>query len=101
MVSMHTKKIAFFILEICFRIDHLLGRNIIENLTVLRFSNLVFQPLWNRTYVRNIQVTIILINELSPVVLRNTFSHEGIFTVRWTCLQIILSEDLAVQMQGR
>lgn len=52
-----------------YRIDHLLGRNIIENLTVLRFSNLVFQPLWNRTYIRNIQ--------------------------------IIVSEDLAVQMQGR
>ncbi|KAI8531739.1 hypothetical protein RHMOL_Rhmol11G0159200 [Rhododendron molle] len=27
--------------------------------------------------------------------------HEGIFTVRWTCSQIILSEDVAVQMRGR
>lgn len=40
----------------CFRIDHLLGRNLIENLTVLRFSNLVFEPLWSRKYIRNIQV---------------------------------------------
>ncbi|OAP13034.1 G6PD4 [Arabidopsis thaliana] len=39
-----------------YRIDHMLGRNLIENLTVLRFSNLVFEPLWNRTYIRNIQV---------------------------------------------
>lgn len=39
-----------------FRIDHLLGRNLIENLTVLRFANLVFQPLWSRTYIRNVQV---------------------------------------------
>lgn len=38
------------------RIDHMLGRNLIENLTVLRFSNLVFEPLWNRTYIRNVQV---------------------------------------------
>ena len=29
-------------------IDHYLGKELIENLTVLRFSNLVFQPLWNR-----------------------------------------------------
>ncbi|XP_024515928.1 glucose-6-phosphate 1-dehydrogenase, chloroplastic [Selaginella moellendorffii] len=39
-----------------YRIDHLLGRDLIENLTVLRFSNLIFEPLWNRTYIRNIQI---------------------------------------------
>lgn len=38
------------------RIDHLLGKDLIENLTVLRFSNLVFEPLWSRTYIRNVQV---------------------------------------------
>ncbi|KAJ9681689.1 hypothetical protein PVL29_017868 [Vitis rotundifolia] len=41
-----------------YRIDHLLGRNIIENLTVLRFSNLVFEPLWSRKYIRNVQVIL-------------------------------------------
>lgn len=41
-----------------YRIDHLLGKNIIENLTVLRFSNLVFEPLWSRTYIRNVQVIL-------------------------------------------
>ncbi|XP_070035806.1 inactive glucose-6-phosphate 1-dehydrogenase 4, chloroplastic-like isoform X2 [Nicotiana tabacum] len=40
-----------------YRIDHLLGRNTIENLAVLRFSNLVFMPLWNRSYIHNIQIT--------------------------------------------
>ncbi|CAI9101346.1 OLC1v1038647C1 [Oldenlandia corymbosa var. corymbosa] len=39
-----------------YRIDHLLGRNTIENLAVLRFSNLVFMPLWNRNYIENVQV---------------------------------------------
>lgn len=38
--------------------DHLLGRNLIENLTVLRFSNLVFEPLWSRKYIRNVQVIL-------------------------------------------
>ncbi|KAI4349876.1 hypothetical protein L6164_010421 [Bauhinia variegata] len=41
-----------------YRIDHLLGRNLIENLTVLRFSNLVFEPLWSRAYIHNIQVVL-------------------------------------------
>ncbi|TKY61587.1 Glucose-6-phosphate 1-dehydrogenase 4 [Spatholobus suberectus] len=41
-----------------YRIDHLLGRNLIENLTVLRFSNLVFEPLWSRTYIHNVQVVL-------------------------------------------
>ncbi|PIA60878.1 hypothetical protein AQUCO_00300414v1 [Aquilegia coerulea] len=41
-----------------YRIDHLLGRNLIENLTVLRFSNLVFEPLWSRAYIRNVQVIL-------------------------------------------
>ncbi|CAJ2631766.1 unnamed protein product [Trifolium pratense] len=41
-----------------YRIDHLLGRNLIENLTVLRFANLVFEPLWSRTYIDNVQVVL-------------------------------------------
>ncbi|KAH9793694.1 glucose-6-phosphate 1-dehydrogenase 1 [Citrus sinensis] len=38
-----------------FRIDHYLGRELVENLSVLRFSNLVFEPLWSRNYIRNVQ----------------------------------------------
>lgn len=36
-------------------IDHYLGKELIDNLTVLRFSNLLFQPLWSRQYIRNVQ----------------------------------------------
>lgn len=39
-----------------FRIDHCLGEELIENLMVLRFSNLIFGPLWSRNYIRNVQV---------------------------------------------
>lgn len=42
--------------EQMYRIDHYLGKELIENLTVLRFANLMFEPLWNRTYIRNVQV---------------------------------------------
>ncbi|XP_057454462.1 glucose-6-phosphate 1-dehydrogenase, chloroplastic-like isoform X1 [Lotus japonicus] len=38
-----------------FRIDHYLGKELVENLSVLRFSNLVFEPLWSRAYIRNVQ----------------------------------------------
>lgn len=39
-----------------YRIDHYLGKELVENLSVLRFSNLVFEPLWSRQYIRNVQL---------------------------------------------
>ncbi|KAF2292456.1 hypothetical protein GH714_023008 [Hevea brasiliensis] len=38
-----------------FRINHHMGEELVENLLVLRFSNLIFQPLWSRNYIRNVQ----------------------------------------------
>ncbi|MCD7463422.1 glucose-6-phosphate 1-dehydrogenase [Datura stramonium] len=38
-----------------FRIDHYLGKELVENLSVIRFSNLIFEPLWSRQYIRNVQ----------------------------------------------
>mmetsp|Transcript_9876 Transcript_9876/g.40803 ORF Transcript_9876/g.40803 Transcript_9876/m.40803 type:complete len:554 (-) Transcript_9876:238-1899(-) len=43
--------------EQIYRIDHYLGKELIENLMVLRFSNLIFEPLWNRDHIRNVQIT--------------------------------------------
>jgi glucose-6-phosphate 1-dehydrogenase len=40
-----------------YRIDHYLGKELVENLSVLRFSNLIFEPLWSRQYIRNVQLT--------------------------------------------
>eukprot|EP00897_Mesotaenium_endlicherianum_P003310 jgi/Mesen1/3006/ME000177S02280 len=42
--------------EQIYRIDHYLGKELVENLSVLRFSNLVFEPLWSRQYIRNVQI---------------------------------------------
>ncbi len=39
-----------------YRIDHYLGKELVENLMVMRFSNLVFQPLWSRQSINNVQI---------------------------------------------
>ena len=40
-----------------FRIDHYLGKEAIQNLSYFRFANAFFEPVWNRHYVSNVQVT--------------------------------------------
>lgn len=40
-----------------FRIDHYLGKETAQNIMVLRFANTVFEALWNRRYVENVQIT--------------------------------------------
>ena len=42
--------------EMTYRIDHYLGKEIIQNLMVLRFANLVFEPLWNRDYIESVRI---------------------------------------------
>ena len=40
-----------------YRIDHYLGKETVQNIMVLRFSNGIFEPLWNRRYIDHIQIT--------------------------------------------
>jgi len=40
------------------RIDHYLGKSAVQNLTALRFGNALFEPLWRRESIANIQITI-------------------------------------------
>jgi len=43
--------------EQIFRIDHYLGKEMVQNLMVLRFANIVWEPLWNNHYISNIKIT--------------------------------------------
>ena len=43
--------------EDIFRIDHYLGKEMIQNILAIRFGNSLFEPLWNANYIDNIQIT--------------------------------------------
>ncbi|HAC74251.1 MAG TPA: glucose-6-phosphate dehydrogenase, partial [Porphyromonadaceae bacterium] len=47
----------FFSEEQIYRIDHYLGKETVQNLLVTRFSNGIFEPLWNRNYVQHVEIT--------------------------------------------
>ncbi|MGF1637674.1 MAG: glucose-6-phosphate dehydrogenase, partial [Cyclobacteriaceae bacterium] len=40
-----------------YRIDHYLGKETVQNLLVTRFSNGIFEPLWNRNYIHHVEIT--------------------------------------------
>jgi glucose-6-phosphate 1-dehydrogenase len=40
-----------------YRIDHYLAKDTVQNLLVTRFSNSIFEPLWNRNYIDHVQIT--------------------------------------------
>ena len=41
-----------------YRIDHYLGKEMIQNITAVRFANRVFETMWNREHIDNIQITL-------------------------------------------
>jgi glucose-6-phosphate 1-dehydrogenase len=48
----------FFPEEAIFRIDHFLGKEPVQNILYTRFANLFLEPVWNRTYIQSVQITM-------------------------------------------
>jgi glucose-6-phosphate 1-dehydrogenase len=44
--------------ENIFRIDHYLGKEMIQNILIIRYANTIFEPLWNNKYIDNIQIVV-------------------------------------------
>jgi glucose-6-phosphate 1-dehydrogenase len=64
--------------ERIFRIDHYLGKESVEDMLVFRFSNTMLEPIWNRNYVRSVQITM---SETIGVEGRGSF-YEGVGAIR-------------------
>jgi len=41
-----------------YRIDHYLGKETVQNIMIFRFANAIFEPVWNRNHIDNVQITI-------------------------------------------
>ncbi len=48
----------FFPEQNIYRIDHYLGKETVQNLLYFRFGNSIYEPLWNRRYIDNVQITV-------------------------------------------
>jgi len=55
--ELNGKLSALFDEEQVYRVDHFLGKDTVQNIMMFRFSNGIFEPLWNRRYVDHIQIT--------------------------------------------
>ncbi|MBI4844063.1 MAG: glucose-6-phosphate dehydrogenase [Nitrospirae bacterium] len=49
---------AAFDEEQVYRIDHYLGKETVQNIIFFRFANSIFEPLWNRSYIDHVQITV-------------------------------------------
>jgi len=41
-----------------YRIDHYLGKETVQNIMIFRFANAIFEPVWNRNHIDNVQITL-------------------------------------------
>ncbi len=48
---------SYFAENQVYRIDHYLGKETIQNIIYLRFANAIFEPLWNREHIENVQIS--------------------------------------------
>lgn len=55
--KLNIELLSYFSEDQIYRIDHYLGKETVQNMLVTRFSNGIFEPLWNRRYIERIEIT--------------------------------------------
>ncbi|MCY4305865.1 MAG: glucose-6-phosphate dehydrogenase [Aestuariivita sp.] len=56
--SLNNELLNLFSEHQIYRIDHYLGKETVQNLMALRFSNALWEPLWNSTHIDHVQITV-------------------------------------------
>lgn len=56
-IYLNNKIVEVFKEENTYRIDHYLGKEMLQNIMVIRFANMLFEPLWNNKYIDHIQIS--------------------------------------------
>ncbi len=55
--ELNIQLLNYFSEDQIYRIDHYLGKETVQNMLVTRFSNGIFEPLWNRRYIERVEIT--------------------------------------------
>ncbi len=55
--ELNVKLLHYFDEKQLYRIDHYLGKETVQNMLVTRFSNGIFEPLWNQNFIHHIEIT--------------------------------------------
>src|SRR5207247_187500 len=56
--ALNRQLMSVFQEEQVYRIDHYLGKETVQNILVFRFANGIFEPVWNRNHVAEVQITV-------------------------------------------